>query len=153
MRASFIDQFATLLPPRRLSGCDHDLQAAPTTAPWPCVMAINSSLPNELALEIFGALHSLEDVYSLSAASRRLRCLWLDHTNLVYRQVAPRTIAGEKHARLLQLAISGNAEITPPDVLSIIRRAEFVESIIPQFEEKVASRVEGLSPQLVSILV
>lgn len=101
------------------------------------------SIPTELALQIFQSCDSLSDVISLAAASRAWRCIWLEHTTTIYREIAPKCIEGEKHARHLQLSMSGNNDITPDDVLGIVRRASFVNNIIPQFEEKVVSKVKG----------
>lgn len=103
----------------------------------------HESLPTELGLKVFCALDSLEDILSLSATSRWLRGIWIEHTDLIYRQVSPRSIKGEKHARALQFAISGNTEITPNDALSIMHRANFVKSIMNQFDEKVAKKVSS----------
>ncbi|KAF2795960.1 hypothetical protein K505DRAFT_373551 [Melanomma pulvis-pyrius CBS 109.77] len=98
----------------------------------------HKALPSELGLEIFCALDSLSDILSLSATSHWLRGIWIEHTDLIYRQVAPRSIRGEKHARALQFAISGNTKITPNGALSIKHRANFVGSIMNQFNDQVA---------------
>ena len=102
------------------------------------------SLPTELGLQIFQSLNSLDDAVSLAAVSRALRHIWLEHATLIYRQLAPKCIEGEKHARQLQLAISANNDVSLDDALSIMRRARFVDAIILQFEEKVVSKVSGL---------
>ncbi|PVH91973.1 hypothetical protein DM02DRAFT_663418 [Periconia macrospinosa] len=47
--------------------------------------------------------------------------------------------------------MSGNNDVTADNVLGIMRRARFVDSIITQFEEKVVSKVTGLCKESVSI--
>jgi hypothetical protein len=99
-----------------------------------------SKLPTELRLEIFFSLESLKDAISLAATSRRMRSIWTEHSDIIYRAVAPRSIEGEKHARKLQLLISGHTKITSNDTSKILQHANFMESIIHQFTEKIVKR-------------
>jgi hypothetical protein len=97
-------------------------------------------IPTELYLEIFFALESLKVVVSLASTSRQLRAIWIEHADVIYRAVAPKSIEGEKHARILQLSISGNTKITSKDASEILHHANFTESIIHQFTEKLVKR-------------
>jgi hypothetical protein len=98
-------------------------------------------LPTELNLEIFLRLDSLKDVISLAATSRRLRSIWVEHADVIYHAVAPQSIEGEKHARLLQLSISGNTKIISNDASAIFYRSKFMLSIIQQFTHKIVERL------------
>jgi hypothetical protein len=101
----------------------------------------SAKLPTELVLEMFFALYSLKDVVSLAETSRRLRHIWIEHSDIIYRAVAPTSIEGEKHARALQLSISGNTKITSRDAASILQYASFMESMIHQFTDKIVKRL------------
>jgi uncharacterized protein (DUF488 family) len=101
----------------------------------------SGKLPTELSLQVYVELHSLKDVVSLAATSRRLRNIWMEHSDIIYRSVAPTSIEGEKHARLLQLLISGNMKITSQDAATILHRAGFMESMIDQFTHKIVKRL------------
>jgi hypothetical protein len=110
----------------------------------------SDKLPTELNLEIFLGLNSLKDVISLASTSRRLRGIWVEHADVIYRAVAPQSIEGEKHARLLQLSISGNIKITWNDASSIFYRSKFMKSMIQEFTHKIVERLPSkhLGPDL-----
>jgi hypothetical protein len=100
----------------------------------------SSKLPTELSLEILCASGSLKDAISLASTSRQLRAIWIEHADTIYRAVAPRSIEGEKHARHLQLSISQHTKITSTDAAQIVQHADFMDSIIHQFTEKIVKR-------------
>jgi hypothetical protein len=108
----------------------------------------SGNVPTELVLQMFSALDSLEDVISLSTASRRLRSIWTEHSDTIYRAVALRSIEGEKHARALHQTTSNNTKITAQDALSIMHRANYIESMTQLFTDKIVQRLpyKRLSP-------
>jgi hypothetical protein len=111
-------------------------------------MMDSAKFPTELSIEVFFALDSLKDAISLAATSRRMRSIWVEHADVIYRVLAPRSIEGEKHARALQTSISGDTNITSNDAISIFYRSKFMESMIQRFTHKIVERLSSKHPGL-----
>ena len=105
-----------------------------------------STVPPEVATDIFSQLPSLADVLALSRTSHRLQDVWLQNVNPVYNNVAPKSIACESAARRF-LVDQGGPDLvhsmTAKDVVRILRNANVVEGAIRQFEQEIVSRVRS----------
>ena len=105
-----------------------------------------STMPPEVVTEIFCQLPSFSDVFGLSAVCCRLRHLWLKNVNLVYSQIAPRSIPCERAARRFLVDQDGPGLESPmaaKDVVRMVRNAGVIENAILQFEREIVSRVRS----------
>ena len=107
------------------------------------------SMPNELILEIFCCMSSLSDVLAFAATNRRLRHIWTGNVTRVYERVAPRSIPCERDARKFREDQRGSTfectQVSPRDVIHIVRNSRVLEKAVLQFEREIASRVQGAS--------
>ena len=105
-----------------------------------------SIMPPEVATNIFCQLHSFSDVFVLSAVCRRLRHLWLNSVNQIYKQVAPRSISCEPAARRLLVDQDGpglGSPLSVKDVIHMVQNTGVIENAILQFEREIVSRVRS----------
>ena len=105
-----------------------------------------STLPPEVATNIFIQLPSLPDVIALSSTSHRLQDLWSQNVNLIYSNVAPKSITCEAAARRF-LVDQGGPNLThsmsAKDVVRLLQNAAVVDGAILQFEREIVSRVRS----------
>lgn len=105
-----------------------------------------SVVPPEIATHIFCRLSSFSEVFALSAVCRRLRNLWLENADSIYKQIAPRSIACEDAARRFLVDQGGprlGSPISAKDIDGVVRNAGVIEGAILQFEREVVSRVNS----------
>ena len=103
-----------------------------------------SMMPTEVIIHIVCQLPSFSDVFALSAVCCRLRHLWLKSVNLVYNQIAPRSIPCQCAARRFLVDQDGPGLGSPmfaKDVVRMVRNAGVIEKAILQFEREIVSRV------------
>ena len=104
-----------------------------------------STLPPEVAINIFSQLPSFSDVFNLSSVCHSLRYIWLENVNPIYNLVAPRCIEGENAARRLLADQGGSspdaAAVSARDVMQMMRNRGILMKAISQFEREVVSRV------------
>lgn len=105
-----------------------------------------SIMPREVVINIFCQLPSFSDVFTLSAVCCRLRHLWLNNVNPVYKQIAPRSISCERAARRFLIDQDGpglGSPMSAEDVVRMVRNAGVIAKAIVQFEREIVSRVRS----------
>ena len=103
-------------------------------------------MPPEVATNIFCQLPSFSDVFALSAVCGRLRRLWLQNVNPIYKQIAPKSIPCEPAARRFLVDQDGpglGSPMSSEDVVRMVRNAGVIEKAILQFEQEIVRRVRG----------
>ena len=110
-----------------------------------------STMPPEVATNIFCQLPSFSGVFALSAVCLRLRHLWLENVNPIYDQIASRSIPCERAARRFLVDHDGPGLEFPmdaKDVIRVLQNARVIENTILQFEREVVRRVRSeLNPK------
>ncbi|KAM0801094.1 hypothetical protein BDR22DRAFT_208952 [Usnea florida] len=104
-----------------------------------------STMPPEVAINIFCQLPSFSDVFALSTVCLRLRHLWLENVNPIYKQIGPRSIPCERAARRFLVDHGGPGmefPMTAKDVIRMLQNAKVVEDTILQFEREVLGSVK-----------
>ena len=96
-----------------------------------------STMPPEVAINIFCQLPSFSDVFALSAVCLRLRHLWLENVNPIYKQIGPRSIPCERAARRFLVGPGMEFPMTAKDVIRMVQNASVIEDTILQFEREV----------------
>ena len=105
-----------------------------------------STIPAEVATNIFCQLPSFSDVFALSAVCRRLRHFWLNSVNQIYNQVAPRSISCEPSARRFLADQDGpglGSSLSAKDVIRMVHNAGVIDNAILQFEREIVSRIRS----------
>lgn len=106
----------------------------------------NFPLSTELVVHIFCHLSQFSDVLALAATCSRLRAIWFANVTPIYKQVAPRSIPCEQHARRFLADQGGSAletQLSPRDVIRMARNADVVEKAVEQFEREIVRRVRS----------
>ena len=105
-----------------------------------------STMPPEVATNIFCQLPSFSDVFALSAVCLRLRHLWLENVNSIYNQIAPRSIPCESAARRFLVDDDGPGlefPMSAKDVIRVVQNAGVIENTVLQFEREVVRWVKS----------
>ena len=105
-----------------------------------------STMPPEVATNIFCHLPSFSDVFALSAVCLRLRHLWLENVNPIYNQIAPKIIPCERAARRFLVDHDGpgmESPMTAQDVIRMVQNAGVIEDTVLQFEREVVRWVKS----------
>ena len=113
-----------------------------------------STMPPEVATNIFCQLPSFADVFALSTVCLRLRHLWLENVNPIYNQIAPEVISCDRAARRFLVDQDGpglGSPLSAKDVVRMVRNAGVIEKAIVQFEREIVRRVRGESNSAVNI--
>lgn len=102
-------------------------------------------LPKELLIEVYCHLSSLPDVFALSSTCHQLREYWLTEVPTIYRNVGPRSISCERHARSFLATQKGAdksfSSLSVTDVVCILKNARIINKAVAQFESQIVSRV------------
>ncbi len=119
-----------------------------------------SHSPTELLVTIFSLLSRFSDVFALAVTCHRLRHVWMTSTNVIYRQVAPRCIPCEQHARMFLADQGGPAKESPmlsaEDVRRLVRNSWVVEKAISEFEKTIVCKVRSMlypKPRISNIIL
>ena len=109
-----------------------------------------NTVPVEIVVKVFEQLDSISDVLAFASTSRRLSGIWKSNVSVIYRQIGPRCIPEESHARQFHFDdrdVDSSSAMMYSDVLECAHNAIVVEKAILQFEAEIVWRVKCTSPQ------
>ncbi|KAI9651692.1 MAG: hypothetical protein M1831_000538 [Alyxoria varia] len=96
------------------------------------------SLPNEIIINVFCKLHTLEDVFMLPHTNKLLQALWTENVPSIYKNVGPRSISCEEYAHQTLADQDGEPKLSLPlsvnHVWRLMENARVVRRAIEQFE-------------------